>query len=80
MERWFGIITQRAIRRGSFPSILAAGFRVAVGTDRQDRAVRGGLQQDQGPVQRDRHSGFNPGEAPATLLFNLLDGTLGTAC
>ena len=25
----------------------------------------------------DRHGGFNPGEAPATLLANLWDGTLG---
>ena len=38
----YGIITQRAIRRGSFSSVLAAGFRAAVGADRQDRAVRGG--------------------------------------
>ena len=47
------------------------------GADRQDRAVRGGLQQDQGPVQLDRHSGLNPGEAAATLLTNLRDATLG---
>ena len=30
MERWFGITTQRAIRRGSFSSVLAGGFRAAV--------------------------------------------------
>ena len=48
------------------------------GADRQDRAVRGGLQQDQGPVQLDRHSGLNPGEAAAALLTNLRDGTLAT--
>jgi putative transposase len=35
VERWFGIITQRAIRRGSFSSVQAAGFRVAVGADRK---------------------------------------------
>jgi len=46
------------------------------GADRQDRAVCGGLQQDQGPVQLDRHSGFNPGEAATTLCANLRDGTL----
>jgi hypothetical protein len=40
------------------------------GTDRQHRVVRGGLQQDQGPVQLDSHGGFNPGKAPATLLAN----------
>ena len=31
VERWFGVITQRAIRRGSFSSVLAEGFRAAVG-------------------------------------------------
>ena len=46
------------------------------GADRQDRAVCGGLQQDQDPVQLDRHSGLNPGEAPETLCANLQDGTL----
>jgi len=76
VERWFGIITQRAIRRGSFSSVLAAGFRAAVRADRQDRAVRGGLQQDQGPVQLDGDGGINPGEAAATLLANLRDETL----
>ena len=48
------------------------------GVDRQGRAVRGGLQQDQGPVQLDREGGLNPGEAPATLLENLRDGTMRT--
>ena len=80
VERWFGIITQRAIqraiRRGSFSSVLAGGFRAAVGADRKNRAVRGGLQQDQGAVQLDGHGGLHPGEAPATLLANLRDGTL----
>ena len=37
VERWFGIITQKAIRRGSFSSVLAAGFRAAVGADRLAR-------------------------------------------
>ena len=36
VERWFGIITQRAIRRGSFSNVLAGGFRAAVGANRQD--------------------------------------------
>jgi putative transposase len=36
VERWFGIITLRSIRRGSFSSVLVAGFRAAVRTDRQD--------------------------------------------
>ncbi len=76
VERWFGNITQRAIRRGSFSSVLAPGFRAAVGTDHQDRALRGHLQQDQGPIQLDGYGRFNPGEAPATLLAKLLDGTL----
>jgi hypothetical protein len=46
------------------------------GADRQDRAVRARLQQDQGTVQLNRHGRFNPAEAPATLLANLRDGTL----
>jgi putative transposase len=50
VERWFGVSTQRAIRRGSFSSVLAGGIRAAVGPDCQDRAVRDGLQQDQGAV------------------------------
>ena len=47
------------------------------GTERQDRAVRGGLQQDQGAVQLDGHGRFNSGEAQATLLANLRDRTQG---
>ena len=35
VERWFGIITQRAIRRGSFSSAIAGGFRVAIKVDRR---------------------------------------------
>ncbi len=46
------------------------------GADHQNRAVRGRLQQDQGPVQLDRHGGFDPGKAPATLFANLRDSTL----
>ena len=68
VERWFGLTTQRAIRRVSFSSVKA---------DRQDRTVRGGLRQDQGPVQVDRNGGLNPGEDPAASLANFLDGTLG---
>jgi len=44
--------------------------------DRQNRAVRGGLQQDQGHVQLDRHRGLNPGEAAATVCANFRDCTL----
>ena len=33
-ERWFGIITQRAIWRGSFSNVVAGGFCVAIGADR----------------------------------------------
>jgi len=35
VERWFGIITQRVIRRGSFSSVIAGGFRVAIRADRR---------------------------------------------
>jgi putative transposase len=60
VERWFGIITQRAIRRGSFSSVLAAGFRAAVGADRPNRAVRRGLQQKHRSIHLDRHGGLDP--------------------
>jgi len=46
------------------------------GADRKNRAVRGRLQQDQGPVPVDRHGRFNPGEAAATWLADLRDSTL----
>ena len=68
VERRFGIITQRGIRRGSFYSVKELIAK--------DREVCGRLQQDQGTVQLDRYGGFNPGEAPATLPANLRDGTL----
>ena len=48
--------------------------------DRQNRAIRDGLQQDLGPVQLDRHSRFNPGEAPVFLYVNLRDSTLAHYC
>ena len=44
---------------------------------RHDRAVRGGLSQDQGAVQVDRISGVNHGEAPESLLVNPRDSRLG---
>jgi hypothetical protein len=62
------------IRRSSFSSVLAADCRAAVGAGRQARAVRGGLRNDQGVFQLDRHSGFNPEEAPGNFLANSLDG------
>jgi hypothetical protein len=60
VERWFGIITQRAIRRGSFSSVLAAGFRAAVGSDRPNPAVRSGIQQDRCSIHLDRHGRLDP--------------------
>ena len=54
----------------------AGQFLQRQGADRQNRAVRGHLQQAQGAIQLERHGGFNPGEAPATLLADLRDGTL----
>ena len=44
---------------------------------RHDRAVRGGLLQDQGAVQVDRISGVNHGEAPESFLVNPRDSRLG---
>ena len=37
VERWFGIITQRSFRRGSFSSVVAGGFRVAIGADHRSQ-------------------------------------------
>jgi hypothetical protein len=71
--RWLETITQRPIRLGSFLRVLAPGFSTATGADCDDRAVRGGMKQDQGPVHLDRHSGSKPGEATAILLNNLRD-------
>ncbi len=67
----------RALVRDHHPAGDPAGQLLQrQGTDRQNRAVRGRLQQEQGPVQLDGDSRLNPGEAPATVLANLLDGTL----
>jgi len=60
VERWFGIITQRAIRRGSYSSVLAAGFRAAVGVDRPNREVRSGLQQEHCSIHLDSHGRLDP--------------------
>ena len=60
VERWFGIITQRAIRRGSFSSVLAPGLRAAVGADRPNRAVRRGLHQKHRSIHLDCYGGRDP--------------------
>jgi transposase len=78
-ERWFGIITQRAIWRGSFSSVLPGGFRAAVGADHQNRALHRQLQQGLSSFPLDCNCGFDPGEAPAALLANFWDMTLGSA-
>lgn len=44
---------------------------------RHDRAVRGGLLQDQVAVQVERISGVYHGEAPECLLVNPRDSRLG---
>ena len=68
MERWFGIITQRAIRRGSFSSVkeLIARIEQFVAADNKTKA----------PFSCTA-TGLNPVDAPATLLQNLRDETLG---
>jgi hypothetical protein len=38
-ELIFALITQRAIKKGSFSSVRAAGFRAEIKTDRQDQAI-----------------------------------------
>jgi len=83
VERWyrFAGLRQRDHHPAGHPArqLLqrpSRRLRAAVATDRQNRAVRGHLQQDQGSVQPDRHGGFNPGEAPATLRSNFQGGTV----
>ncbi len=46
------------------------------GADRQDRAVRSGLQNHQGPIQLEGNGGLHPQGAPATLLANIQESTL----
>lgn len=51
----------------------AASFDTAVEADRQDRAVRERLQQNQRPIQMDSHRQHSLGETPVTLLTECLD-------
>lgn len=44
---------------------------------RTNRAIRSGLQQDQGPIPMERNGRLNPGEAAATLLVDLRDAIPG---
>jgi hypothetical protein len=71
VERWFGIITQRAIRRGSFLSVIAGGFRVAIGADRQNRALHRQLQQRLNSFQLDCDCRFDPGKAPGEVNLSM---------
>ena len=64
VERWFGIITQRAIRRGSFSSVKQL-------TD-INRFVRR-LQHQDTPVRLDRHRRFDPRQSGR--LSTLISGT-----
>ena len=59
VERWFGLITQQAIRRGSFQERQTP--------DRQNRSVRPPIQQQLSPLRMDRNSRFDSSETCAAL-------------
>ena len=52
---------------------LAEGFRKAVGTDRQDRAICP-LEPEQSAIHLDCYGGFHPGETADSLCEGLWDG------
>lgn len=68
MERWFWIITQKAIGRGSFSSVkeLIARIEQFVETCEKINAPQVAC-----------NGRFNPGQAPEPLIANLGDSTLG---
>ena len=68
VERWFGIITQKAIRRRLFLQCQRTG--------EQNRAFRRALQCQHEPLQMDRHRTINPRKSRATLFIYLRDSTL----
>jgi transposase len=59
VERWFGLITQQAIRRGSFRSV-----RDLI---RKNREFRDSLQRFQQAFHLDRHRRFHPRKAQTSL-------------
>jgi hypothetical protein len=68
-EVWFKIVTQRAIRRGTFKSVKEL-------VDRIEAYIRGYPTPDT-PVHEDRHRRFNPGEDSKTLSACSWNGTRG---
>jgi putative transposase len=62
VERWFGHITQRAIRRGLVQDRARAGP--------PDRRVRAALQRRRPPVRLDCHRRLDPRQAPAPSTSN----------
>ena len=71
VEIWFNIITQRAIRRGTFRSVPAG---------REDPALCRALQRQHAAVCLDRHGRLDPREDSKTLRIYLRDMTLVLAC
>ena len=68
VERWFGIITQMAIRR---ELVLQRQ-----GTREQDRPLRRALQRQGYPLHVDRNRRINTHQTPTTLFIYLRDTTL----
>jgi len=72
VERWFGLITQQAIRRGSFRSVRELVARI-------NQFVQH-LQSQLPPLRLDRYSRFHPAEACPTLFTYFRDTTLVPGC
>lgn len=66
MERWFGIITQRTIRRSSFSSVKVLIARIEL--------FVAAYNQDQVPVQLDCHCGESILEK-LQRLYSQISGT-----
>ena len=68
VERWFGIITERAIRRGSFTSVKELVSRIESFVEQYKRAGD--------PVRVDGDGAIDSCESRETLLVHFRDGTL----
>jgi DDE superfamily endonuclease len=68
VDRWFALITQRAIRRGS--------FRCVKGPDPEDRFLCAALQPLAPPLRLDCNCRFDPAKDRKTLFTYFRDTTL----
>ncbi len=68
VERWFGIITQQAIRRGTFSSVKKS--------DPENQPIRGQLQCQDQPIRLDSDSRINHREDRKNMHSYFWDSTL----